>query len=132
VNTLCLSWPVDPRVSEFVHAALPIPSSRVVAKTGGTMEGLLIKIPEAAARLGVSRAKVYELIAAVSDTWEEVRDQLAKAFPRIGPLMDDAKAEVLAFTAFPRAHWQKVWSTNPSMASFERRHNPRPPPRTQA
>ena len=27
--------------------------------------------------------------------------------------MDDAKAEVLAFTAFPRAHWPKIWSTNP-------------------
>ena len=27
--------------------------------------------------------------------------------------MDEAKAEVLAFTAFPRPHWAKVWSTNP-------------------
>ena len=27
--------------------------------------------------------------------------------------MDDAKAEVLAFTAFPRSHWAKIWSTNP-------------------
>ena len=27
--------------------------------------------------------------------------------------MDEAKAEVLAFTAFPREHWRKVWSTNP-------------------
>jgi len=27
--------------------------------------------------------------------------------------MDDAKAEVLAFTAFPRTHWSKIWSTNP-------------------
>jgi hypothetical protein len=27
--------------------------------------------------------------------------------------MDQAKTEVLAFTAFPRAHWAKVWSTNP-------------------
>ena len=27
--------------------------------------------------------------------------------------MDDAKAEVLAFTAFPKAHWRKIWSTNP-------------------
>ena len=35
------------------------------------------------------------------------------AFPKIGPLMDDAKAEVLAFTAFPRSHWAKIWSTNP-------------------
>jgi putative transposase len=24
-----------------------------------------------------------------------------------------AKAEVLAFTPFPRAHWPKTWSTNP-------------------
>ncbi len=27
--------------------------------------------------------------------------------------MDDAKTEVLAFTAFPRSHWVKIWSTNP-------------------
>ena len=27
--------------------------------------------------------------------------------------MDDAKAEVLAFTGFPKAHWRKIWSTNP-------------------
>ncbi len=50
---------------------------------------------------------------AVSNAWDEVRDQLAKSFPKIGPLMDEAKTEVTAFTAFPRAHWQKIWSTNP-------------------
>jgi putative transposase len=50
---------------------------------------------------------------AVSNAWDDVRDQLAKSFPKIGPLMDEAKAEVTAFTAFPRAHWQKIWSTNP-------------------
>jgi transposase-like protein len=50
---------------------------------------------------------------AVSSTWDQVRDQLASMFPKIGPLMDNAKAEVLAFTGFPRAHWQKIWSTNP-------------------
>ena len=49
----------------------------------------------------------------VAKTWDTVRDQLAAAFPKIGPLMDDAKAEVLAFTAFPRSHWPKVWLTNP-------------------
>ena len=50
---------------------------------------------------------------AVSRAWEEVRDQLAASFPKVGPLMDEAKAEVLAFTAFPKAHWRKIWSTNP-------------------
>jgi transposase-like protein len=49
----------------------------------------------------------------VEATWDEVRDQLAARFPKIGPLMDQAKAEVLAFTAYPRAHWTKIWSTNP-------------------
>lgn len=50
---------------------------------------------------------------AVAAAWEEVRDQLAKSFPKAGPLMDTAKTEVLAFTAFPRSHWVKVWSNNP-------------------
>jgi putative transposase len=51
--------------------------------------------------------------AAVSAAWDQVRDQLTPTFPTIGPLMDDAKAEVLAFTSFPRSHWSKIWSTNP-------------------
>ena len=51
--------------------------------------------------------------SAVSAVWDEVRDQLAASFPKVGPLMDDAKAEVLAFAAFPRAHWVKIWSNNP-------------------
>ena len=49
----------------------------------------------------------------VASTWDQIRDQLADRFPKIGPLMDTAKCEVLAFSAFPRAHWTKVWSTNP-------------------
>ena len=49
----------------------------------------------------------------VAATWDQVRDQLGDRFPKIATLMDDAKPEVLAFTAFPRAHWAKVWSTNP-------------------
>ena len=61
----------------------------------------------------------------VAATWDQVRDQLAGRFPKIGPLMDDAKAEVLAFNAFPRAHWRKIWSTNPlerlNKESFKRR-----------
>jgi putative transposase len=50
---------------------------------------------------------------AVAATWDRVRDQLGERFPKIATLMDDAKCEVLAFAAFPRAHWTKIWSTNP-------------------
>jgi transposase-like protein len=49
----------------------------------------------------------------VASTWDQVRDQLAERFPKIGALMDEAKVEVLAFSVFPRTHWTKVWSTNP-------------------
>jgi transposase-like protein len=41
-----------------------------------------------------------------------VRDRLAKPFPKIGPFMDDAESEPLAFTALPKAHWSKIWSNN--------------------
>ncbi|ABG95036.1 possible transposase [Rhodococcus jostii RHA1] len=64
-------------------------------------------------------AAVFRTIFAQPDpataafTWDEVRDQLAGRFPEVGPLMDQAKSEVLAFSTFPRAHWSKIWSTNP-------------------
>ena len=51
--------------------------------------------------------------AAVRSAWDDVADRLSASFPKTGPLMDAAKDEVLAFCAFPKAHWQKIWSTNP-------------------
>jgi len=51
--------------------------------------------------------------AEVDAAWEKTREEFAARFPKLGPLMDEAKPEVLAFTGFPRAHWRKIWSTNP-------------------
>ena len=48
-----------------------------------------------------------------ADAWDQVTDQLAVQFPKTGPLIDGAKTCVVAFATFPRAHWQKIWSTNP-------------------
>jgi transposase-like protein len=80
------------------------------------IRNLLAHVPKAQVDMV---AAVFRTIFAQPDpdsmatTWEQVRDQLAARFPKIGPLMDEAKAEVLAFNAFPRAHWRKIWSTNP-------------------
>ena len=52
-------------------------------------------------------------LASMAKQWDKVRDDLASRYPKTGPLMDGAKAEVLAFAAFPREHWRKIWSTNP-------------------
>lgn len=51
--------------------------------------------------------------ADIDAAWDKTRDELAARWPKIGPYMDQAKAEVLAFTGFPREHWRKIWSTNP-------------------
>ena len=37
----------------------------------------------------------------------------ARQFPKVKELMDLAKPDVLAFTAFPADHWRKIWSNNP-------------------
>ena len=51
----------------------------------------------------------------VAGTWDEVRRRAwpAEPFPKIGPLMDGAKSEVLAFAGFPRARWSMAWWTKP-------------------
>ncbi|MCW2283823.1 hypothetical protein M2323_004591 [Rhodoblastus acidophilus] len=51
--------------------------------------------------------------AAASKTWRQVADQLRARFSRLADLLDAAEADVLAFMAFPRAHWPKLHSTNP-------------------
>jgi putative transposase len=45
--------------------------------------------------------------------WRAVADQLRERFPKIGALMDDAEADVLAHMSFPKAHRLQIHSTNP-------------------
>jgi putative transposase len=51
--------------------------------------------------------------AAASQAWRHVADQLRQRFPKLAAVMDGAEHEVLAFMDFPRAHWPKIYSTNP-------------------
>jgi putative transposase len=44
---------------------------------------------------------------------DKVADMLTEQFPAVAQLLLDAKADLTAFSDFPRAHWQKIWSTNP-------------------
>src|SRR5436309_14297013 len=38
---------------------------------------------------------------------------LGAQFPDVATMLADAAEDLLAFTAFPQAHWRKIWSTNP-------------------
>ncbi|MBD0024509.1 MULTISPECIES: IS256 family transposase [Gordonia] len=51
--------------------------------------------------------------AEVATQWDQVADTLESSFPKVAAMMAEAKSDVLAFTAFPKAHWQKIWSNNP-------------------
>ena len=45
--------------------------------------------------------------------WRQVADGFRARWPRLAALLDEAEADVLAYLAFPPAHWRQVWSTNP-------------------
>ena len=51
--------------------------------------------------------------AHVHAQFDEVVRMLSPQFPDVAAMLGDAKEDLLAFTAFPQAHWRKIWSTNP-------------------
>ncbi len=38
---------------------------------------------------------------------------LSGQFPEVARILADAAPDLLAFSAFPQAHWRKLWSANP-------------------
>ena len=44
---------------------------------------------------------------------DRVIAQLPEHFPQAAQMLADAIPDILAFTAFPVSHWQKLWSNNP-------------------
>lgn len=40
-------------------------------------------------------------------------EKLETNFAVAAELLDEAGADILAFTAFPKPHWRRVWSNNP-------------------
>ena len=50
---------------------------------------------------------------AVHAQFDRVLDTLADKLPKVAEHLDTARADILAFTAFPKAIWRQVWSNNP-------------------
>lgn len=51
-----------------------------------------------------------------TDAWgqlERVTEQLSERFPEAAEMLQDAAPDVLAYTAYPKAVWRRVWSNNP-------------------
>jgi transposase-like protein len=45
--------------------------------------------------------------------WKTIAEALPERAPRLAELMDEAREDVLAYTAFPKDHWPQIASTNP-------------------
>ena len=50
--------------------------------------------------------------ATVVEQHRRIVDQLEQRFPNAAALLEEAAADLLAFTAFPKEHWRQVWSNN--------------------
>jgi len=50
---------------------------------------------------------------AASAQLRSVVDQLEPSDPEVARRLETAEADLLAYTAFPPAHWSKIWSNNP-------------------
>lgn len=46
--------------------------------------------------------------------FDRVLDAVAEKLPRVAEHLDTARADVLAFTGFPKEIWRQIWSNNPS------------------
>ncbi len=52
--------------------------------------------------------------AAVHAQYDKLLDQLRTSLPEVHAHLDDARADVLAFTGFPRDVGRQIWSNNPN------------------
>src|SRR3954462_1613640 len=52
--------------------------------------------------------------ASVHAQFDRVLDALADKLPKVAEHLEGARADVLAFTAFPQEVWRQIWSNNPS------------------
>ena len=80
------------------------------------MANLLTRVPKRAQPgLATMVRTIYQQLspAEVHGQLDRVVEQLREPFAQVAELLADAAPDILACTAFPVAHWQKLWSNNP-------------------
>ena len=51
---------------------------------------------------------------AVHAQFDRIIETLADKLPTVAEYLDQARADILAFTAFPKVLWRQIWSNNPN------------------
>jgi putative transposase len=77
---------------------------------------LLAKVPKAAQDFVAALNRSVFAQPNAEEVWAQHRrvvNQLAERFADAAKLLEEAAEDVLAFSAFPKAHWRQIWSNNP-------------------
>ena len=80
------------------------------------MTNLLTRVPKRSQPGVATRVRtIYKQLSPeeVHAQADRVIAQLREYFPQAAQMLAEALPDILAFTAFPVSHWQKLWSNNP-------------------
>ncbi len=80
------------------------------------MRNLLTRVPRSAQALVATLVRSIFAQPSAEEVWAQharIVEQLAPRFREAAGLLADAAPDILAFTAFPPAHWRQIWSNNP-------------------
>jgi putative transposase len=80
------------------------------------IRNVLARVPRASAEMVAAAVRTIFAqpdAAHVRSQLGEVTRMLAPQFPEVASMLTDASEDLLAFSAFPLAHWRKICSTNP-------------------
>ena len=80
------------------------------------MRNLLARVPKTSQN--VVATLVRSIFAqgdkqSVDEQFDRVLAQLTTSFPRAAELLEEARADLLAFACCPKEHWKQIWSNNP-------------------
>jgi transposase-like protein len=109
-----VSSDAHPGLVEAIAATLPGASWRRCRTH--FMRNLLTRVPKSAQSFVATMLRTIFAqpdAATVHEQHARIVDQLQTRFPEAAELLEEAAAELLAFTAFPKEHWRQVWSNNP-------------------
>jgi len=80
------------------------------------LRNVLARIPKGSAEMVLAAVRTIFAqpdAAGAREQLDEIVDKLTPRFPAVATMLAEAKEDILAYTAFPVAHWRKIWSTNP-------------------
>jgi transposase-like protein len=80
------------------------------------MRNLLARVPRSAQGAVATMVRSIFEQPDAEEVWKQharIVEQLRGRFEHAAEMLEEAASEILAFTAFPKDHWRRIWSNNP-------------------